>query len=178
MAVREGLGDLPIFDTDILPGRQNIMQEEVEEDDYQYITKMYPAIAREILEFIEDLCDRLEYEGSMMFDQYMDRTNVLTMADKVYDKVKILSYVFSYVMRVRVFSHARCAFASRLDNSLPAYSGDRLVNHCGGVECTVCFGVCWNFGITFAVLLISRYSQRRQIFLAACSHFSPLKASA
>lgn len=42
MAVREGLGDLPIFDTDILPGRQNIMQEEVEEDDYQYITKMYP----------------------------------------------------------------------------------------------------------------------------------------
>ena len=88
MAVREGLGDLPIFDTDILPGRQNIMQEEVEEDDYQYITKMYPAIAREILEFIEDLCDRLEYEGSMMFDQYMDRTNVLTMADKVYDKVK------------------------------------------------------------------------------------------
>lgn len=23
-----------------------------------------------------------------MFDQYMDRTNVLTMADKVYDKVK------------------------------------------------------------------------------------------
>ena len=66
MAVREGLGDLPIFDTDILSGRQNIMQEEIEEDDYQYITKMYPAIAREILEFIEDLCDRLEYEGSMM----------------------------------------------------------------------------------------------------------------
>ena len=67
MAVREGLGDLPVFDYSILPGRQNVMQEEIEEDDYQYITKMYPAVAREILELIEDSCDRLEYEGSMMF---------------------------------------------------------------------------------------------------------------
>lgn len=88
MAVREGLGDLPVFDYSILPGRQNVMQEEIEEDDYQYITKMYPAVAREILELIEDSCDRLEYEGSMMFDQYMDRTSVLGMADKIYDKMK------------------------------------------------------------------------------------------
>lgn len=88
MAVREGLGDLPVFDRDILRGRQNIMQEEIEEDDYQYITKMYPAVAREILELIEDSCDRLEYEGSMMFDQYMDRTSVLGMADQIYDKIK------------------------------------------------------------------------------------------
>lgn len=88
MAVREGLGDLPVFDHDILRGRQNIMQEEIEEDDYQYITKMYPAVAREILELIEDSCDRLEYEGSMMFDQYMDRTSVLGMADRIYDKIK------------------------------------------------------------------------------------------
>ena len=88
MAVREGLGDLSVFDHSILPGRQNVMQEEIEEDDYQYITKMYPAVAREILELIEDSCDRLEYEGSMMFDQYMDRTSVLGMADKIYDKMK------------------------------------------------------------------------------------------
>lgn len=88
MAVREGLGDLPVFDADVLPGRRNIMQDEIEEDDYQYITKMYPSVAREILEFIEDSCDRLEYDGSMMFDQYMDRTGMLTMADRVYDKVK------------------------------------------------------------------------------------------
>ena len=88
MAVREGLGDLPVFDYSILPGRQNVMQEEIEEYDYQYITKMYPAVAREILELIEDSCDRLEYEGSMMFDQYMDRTSVLGMADKIYDKMK------------------------------------------------------------------------------------------
>lgn len=33
MAVREGLGDLPVFDADVLPGRRNIMQEEIEEDD-------------------------------------------------------------------------------------------------------------------------------------------------
>ena len=88
MAVREGLGDLPVFDHSILPGRQNVMQEEIEEDDYQYITKMYPAVAREILELIEDSCDHAALDCSMMFDQYMDRTSVLGMADKIYDKMK------------------------------------------------------------------------------------------
>lgn len=87
MADREGLGDLPMFDTDIFDGKNMAEEEEIYENDYQYMTKMYSATAREILEFIEDICDQMEYEGSMMFDEYMDRTGILTMADKVYDKV-------------------------------------------------------------------------------------------
>lgn len=89
MADREGLGNLPIFNMERrLPGQKEIRQEEREEDDYQYIIKMYSALAREILEFIEDFCDRLEYEGSMMFDQYIDRTNMFSLADQIYEKVK------------------------------------------------------------------------------------------
>lgn len=88
MADREGLGDLPTFDMETLPVRKDVFQEEQEENDYQYITKMYSAVAREILEFIEDFCDQFEYEGSMMFDEYMDRNSVMILADKIYEKVK------------------------------------------------------------------------------------------
>lgn len=88
MSPIKGLGDLPRFDMDEIPGKMEILQEEQDEKDYQYITKMYSTLSREILEFIEDACDRLEYEGSMMFDQYMDRVGVMSMVDKIYDKVK------------------------------------------------------------------------------------------
>ena len=31
---------------------------------------MYSALARQILDLIEDICDQMEYEGSRMFDEY------------------------------------------------------------------------------------------------------------
>lgn len=88
MADREGLGNLPIFDTEVRTSRELIAQEQRQEDDYQYITRMYSALAREILDQAEDACDQMEYEGSRMFDEYMDRTMLLSMADKIYDQMK------------------------------------------------------------------------------------------
>ena len=87
MADRDGLGDLPLFDTEVRPVREFVAQEQRQEDDYQYITRMYSALARQILDLIEDICDQMEYEGSRMFDEYMDRTMILSMADKIYDKM-------------------------------------------------------------------------------------------
>ena len=80
MADRDGLGDLPLFDTEVRPVREFVAQEQRQEDDYQYITRMYSALARQIL-------DLIEYEGSRMFDEYMDRTMLLAMVDKIYDKI-------------------------------------------------------------------------------------------
>ena len=77
MADRDGLGDLPLFDTEVRPVREFVAQEQRQEDDYQYITRMYSALARQILDLIEDICDQMEYEGSRMFDEYMDRTMLL-----------------------------------------------------------------------------------------------------
>lgn len=37
MADREGLGNLPIFDTEIRTSRELVAQEQRQEDDYQYI---------------------------------------------------------------------------------------------------------------------------------------------
>ena len=88
MADRDGLGELPLFDTEVRPVREFVAQEQRQEDDYQYITRMYSALARQILDLIEDICDQMEYEGSRMFDEYMDRTMLLTMVDKIYDKIR------------------------------------------------------------------------------------------
>ena len=99
MADRDGLGDLPLFDTEVRPVREFVAQEQRQEDDYQYITRMYSALARQILDLIEDHAQNAgipvrfaasklaEYEGSRMFDEYMDRTMLLTMVDKIYDKI-------------------------------------------------------------------------------------------
>lgn len=88
MADREGLGNLPIFDTEVRTSRNLIVQQQKEEDDYQYITRMYSTLAREILDQIEDMCDQMEYAGSRMFDEYIDRTMLLSMADKIYDRME------------------------------------------------------------------------------------------
>lgn len=87
MADREGLGNLPLFDTEVKTSRELIAQEQRQEDDYQYIIRMYSALAREILDQIEDMCDQMEYMGSRMFDEYLDRTMLFSLADKIYDKI-------------------------------------------------------------------------------------------
>lgn len=87
MADREGLGDLPLFNTEVRSTREYAAQERIQEDDYQYITRMYSALARQILDLIEDMCDQMEYDGSRMFDEYMDRTMMLSMAEKIYDQM-------------------------------------------------------------------------------------------
>ena len=38
--------DLPLFDTEVRPVREFVAQEQRQEDDYQYITRMYSALAR------------------------------------------------------------------------------------------------------------------------------------
>lgn len=58
------------------------------ENDILYLKRMYPAIAKEIAEFVEDTCDRMEYAGSMMFDQYPDRVSMMKLASDIYEKVK------------------------------------------------------------------------------------------
>ena len=67
MADRDGLGDLPLFDTEVRPVREFVAQEQRQEDDYQYITRMYSALARQILDLIEDIFTA--------YDRYCDEQN-------------------------------------------------------------------------------------------------------
>ncbi len=58
------------------------------EDDNSYLKYLYPQITRQISEFVEEECDKLEYDGSIMFDTYPDRTALQVMAAGISRKFK------------------------------------------------------------------------------------------
>lgn len=56
--------------------------------DFEYMKSMYPDAAKRLLPYIEDECDRMEYDGSMMFDEYPDRLQMMLMGRRVFDKTQ------------------------------------------------------------------------------------------
>lgn len=50
------------------------------ETDNTYLKYLYPRITRQISEFVEEECDKMEYEGSLMFDLFPDKTALQIMA--------------------------------------------------------------------------------------------------
>ncbi len=56
-----------------------------EERDFRMLQGMYPNEAKELLELVEEECDRLEYEGSPMFDEYPDYTTIYTLQKRIAD---------------------------------------------------------------------------------------------
>ena len=56
--------------------------------DYAYMKSAYPDTAKRLLPFIEEECDRLAYDGSMMFDEYPDKLQLRLMCRRIYDKAE------------------------------------------------------------------------------------------
>lgn len=56
--------------------------------DYDYMKSAYPDTAKRLLPFIEDECDRLEYDGSVIYDEYPDKLQLHLMCRRIYDKAK------------------------------------------------------------------------------------------
>ena len=61
--------------------------EKIEERDYEYLRSMYPEMAKQILPYVEDECDRMEYENSMIYDEYPDKLQLRLMGRRIYDRV-------------------------------------------------------------------------------------------
>ncbi len=57
------------------------------EKDYDYMHRMIPDTARSLFELIEDMCDRLEYEGSFLYDEYPDKTTLYDLTEKIHDNL-------------------------------------------------------------------------------------------
>lgn len=62
--------------------------DKMERRDLQYMRSMYPEIAKKILPYVEEECERMAYEGSVIFDEYPDRLQIHLMCMRIYDKVK------------------------------------------------------------------------------------------
>ena len=63
---------------------QNAYLQELEYDrDYGRMKELYPMEAKKLQAKVEALCDALEYEGSMMYDEYPDRIMLQKLCDKL-----------------------------------------------------------------------------------------------
>lgn len=56
--------------------------------DLEYLQEMYPAEAKKYQKVIAELLDRLDYEGSMIYDEYPDRWQIYRLTRIIVDKIK------------------------------------------------------------------------------------------
>lgn len=55
--------------------------------DLDYMKSIYPRTARRLLPYVEEECDRMEYDGSMMYDEYPDQLQLRLICRRIYDQV-------------------------------------------------------------------------------------------
>lgn len=58
-------------------------QEREQEEEHRLLKDFYSQEARRILEIIEQECDKMEYEGSMMYDEYPDKYQLEQLKAKI-----------------------------------------------------------------------------------------------
>lgn len=61
--------------------------ERIERQDYDYLKSMYPQTAKQVMPYVEEECDRMQYNGSMMYDEYPDQLQLRLMCSRIYDRV-------------------------------------------------------------------------------------------
>ena len=67
---------------------QNLYMAELEyERDMERMKDLYPDEAKRIQSLVEEECDKMEYEGSLMFDEYPDRVMLRVICDRIYQNV-------------------------------------------------------------------------------------------
>ncbi len=52
----------------------NYLKEMEYEKDLDRMRELYPNEVKKIQKYVDEECDRMEYEGSLMFDEYPDKT--------------------------------------------------------------------------------------------------------
>lgn len=56
--------------------------------DLEYLQQMYPLEAKKYQKIIAETLDRLDYEGSMIYDEYPDRWQIYRLTQVIVDKIK------------------------------------------------------------------------------------------
>ena len=58
--------------------------------DVDYFRQLYPNTVRSIQSAVDDECDKLEYDGSFMFDEYPDKVTLERIVDRIYERMQEL----------------------------------------------------------------------------------------
>lgn len=72
-----------------MPDYTQVLEEQkATERDFRKLQSMYPEAAKALLPYIEEECDKMEYEGSPMFDEMVDQTTVYRIRDRIRNQVQ------------------------------------------------------------------------------------------
>lgn len=73
------------------PGMQQTMPsyyvDEMDDRDIEYIKRIHPELNQRIMKHIEDECNRMDYDGSPMYDEYLDQEFIEQVVDRVYERI-------------------------------------------------------------------------------------------
>ena len=58
------------------------------DQDVNYIKQLYPTTVRSIQKEVEDECDKLEYDGSFIYDEYPDKASIDRVIDRIYERIR------------------------------------------------------------------------------------------
>lgn len=72
---------LPFYMT--YPVKYPLQQENRAARDIEYLREMYPAEAKKLLARISDILDDIDYEESMIYDEYPDRWQLYRLAESI-----------------------------------------------------------------------------------------------
>ncbi len=56
--------------------------------DLEYLQEMYPAEAKKYRKVIVDVLDRLDFDGSMIYDEYPDRWQIYRLTQIIVERIK------------------------------------------------------------------------------------------
>lgn len=56
--------------------------------DLEYLQQMYPSEAKKYQKMIASILDKLDYEGSMIYDEYPDRWQLYKLSMDILDRIK------------------------------------------------------------------------------------------
>ncbi len=77
---------LPFYMTYPLP--MFYQQEDTVIKDLEYLQQMYPAEAKKYQKMIAGILDRIDYEGSMIYDEYPDRWQLYKLSGEILERIK------------------------------------------------------------------------------------------
>ena len=63
-------------------------QEDSVTRDLEYLQQMYPAQAKKFQKLIAETLDHIDYEGSMIYDEYLDKWQIYRLTQMITDKIK------------------------------------------------------------------------------------------
>lgn len=77
---------LPFYMTYPLP--MHYQREDTVMRDLEYLQQMYPSEAKRYQKRISTIIDKMDYEGSVIYDEYPDRFTLYRMADNIFRILK------------------------------------------------------------------------------------------